>query len=401
MADDSKGTRAGSRRRRAGGSRGRRRKPPARRKGWRIAAWALAGVILLGGGGLGFLYFKFNGNLHGVDINAALGKNRPKDVDNGSQDILVLGSDSRAGANAKYGTDEGSARSDTAMILHVYEGHKKASVVSIPRDTIVSRPECKTSEGRTSPAVKRAQFNEAYSIGGPACAVATVESMTGIRMDHFVEVDFAGFQKMIDKLGGVEVTTAKPIHDKWSHLDLAAGTHTLNGEKSLALVRTRKGVGDGSDLGRIKLQQTFIKALLDQIKSVGLFTSPTKLYGLADTATKAVTTDRELASLDKLMSFANGLKSIESNDMHMVTLPVTYDPRDPNRVVPLEAESAEVWDALRADREIPQSALKDGAGTKTDADNAVKQVSAGKGADGKAGKAEKAEKKAAEKSPVK
>ncbi|MFD0385992.1 LCP family protein [Streptomyces stramineus] len=369
MADDSKSTGAGAHRRRARGSGGRRRKVRARRKGWRIAAWTTAGVVLAGGAGAGFLYFKFNGNLHSVDIDAAL-KNRPENVDNGSQDILVLGSDSR-GANRAYGRDEGSSRSDTAMILHVYAGHKKASVVSIPRDAMTARPECRTPGGKTSPAVKRAQFNEAFSVGGAACAVATVENMTGIRMDHYMEVDFSGFQKLIDKLGGVKVTTTKPIHDKWSHLDLEPGTHNLNGEQSLGLVRTRKGVGDGSDLGRIKLQQAFIKALLNQVKSVGLFTSPTKLYGLADSATKSLTTDSKLASVDKLLSFANGLKGIGSEDMQMVTLPVMDDPLDRDRVIPIPEATKELWAALNADQEVPESVLK-AAGGKNPADGVVK-----------------------------
>ncbi|GHF51027.1 transcriptional regulator [Streptomyces mashuensis] len=369
MAEESKGRRAGAHRR---GGRGRRRKPPVRRKGRRIAAWSAAGLVLFGGAGCGYLYLKFNGNLHSVDINAALGKNRPDNVDNGSMDILLLGSDSRAGANGKYGRDEGSSRSDTAMIVHVYAGHKEASVVSIPRDTIVSRPACTTPSGRTVPAVKREQFNEAYSIGGAVCAVKTVEAMTNIRMDHYLEVDFAGFQNLIDKLGGVKVTTTKPINDRWSHLKLDAGEHVLTGEQSLGLVRTRHGVGDGSDLGRIKLQQAFIKALLDQVKSVGLFTSPTKLYGIADTATKALTTDKDLASVDKLYGFANSLKGIGSGDMRMVTLPVGPDPRDQDRVIPLPAATEALWAALRDDKPVPDVALKEGDGAKTQADDVVK-----------------------------
>ncbi|MEV5506111.1 LCP family protein [Streptomyces orinoci] len=370
MADDSRST--ATSRRRAGRSRGRRRKPPVRRKGWRITLWTAAALVVLGGGGLGFVYYKLNGNIHGVDINAALGTDRPENVDNGSEDILVLGSDSRAGANKEYGDDTGSARSDTAMIVHVYAGHKQASVVSIPRDTMVPRPACKTTDGKVSPAVRRAQFNDAYSVGGAVCAVKTVEAMTGIRMDHYLEVDFTGFKKLIDKLGGVPVTTTKAIHDNKSHLDLPAGTHTLDGEQSLGLVRTRHGVGDGSDLGRIKLQQAFIKALIERVKSVGLFSSPTKLYGLADTATSALTTDSELASVNKLLGFANGLKGIGSSDMHMVTLPVAADPIDPNRVAPINSASKQIWQALHDDKPIPDAAVKAGAGAKTGADGVVK-----------------------------
>ncbi|WP_229899722.1 LCP family protein, partial [Streptomyces capoamus] len=262
-------------------SKGRRRKAPSTgRKAMRATAWSAAGVVLLGGAGAGYLYFKLNGNLHSVDINQALGSDRPTKIDNGSENILVLGSDTRTGKNRKLGggTDDGSARSDTAMIVHVYEGHKKASVVSMPRDTLVDRPRCTDTKGTAHPAASGVMFNEAYSTGGAACAVKTVESITGIRMDHYLEVDFEGFQKLIDDLGGVRVTTTKNIRDPQSHLDLRAGTHTLDGEQALGLVRTRHGVGDGSDLGRIQLQQAFVKALIDQVKHVGVFTNPKKLY---------------------------------------------------------------------------------------------------------------------------
>lgn len=244
------------------------------------------------------------------------------------------------------------------MVVHVYEGHKRASVVSIPRDTLVERPECTDAKGTAHPAAAYAMFNSAYSTGGAACAVKTVESMTGIRMDHYIEVDFAGFQKLIDVLGGVPITTTKDIKDPDSHLNLKAGEHTLTGKQALGLVRTRHGVGDGSDLGRIQLQQAFIKALIEQVKSVGIFSNPTKLYDLADTATDAVTTDSELKDVKDLASFANGLKGISSKNMTMVTMPVQYDPDDLNRVLVDEAKAKRVWAALKADKAIPKSATK-------------------------------------------
>ncbi|MEV6586627.1 LCP family protein [Streptomyces acidicola] len=342
------------------GEGGRRRPRSKGSKALRAAAWTAAGIVVLGGTGFGYVYFKLNGNIKSVDINQALGTDRPQNVDNGSQDILVLGSDSRSGGNEKLGggIDDGSARSDTAMIVHIYEGHKKASVVSIPRDTLVERPECTDTQGTAHPAAENVMFNSAYSTGGAACAVKTVESMTGIRMDHYIEVDFAGFQKLIDELGGVEVTTTQNIEDPNSRLNLNAGTHTLNGKQALGLVRTRHGVGDGSDLGRIQLQQAFIKALVKQVQNIGVLSSPKRLYDLADTATRTVTTDSELGSVTGLASFASGLKGISASQMTMVTMPVQYDPADPNRVLMAKTKADLVWKALKTDQPIPKSATE-------------------------------------------
>ncbi|MGW1955414.1 LCP family protein [Streptomyces sp. NPDC001920] len=351
-------------------AKGRRRKPRDKRTGLMIAAWTAAGIVVLGGTGAGYLFFKLNGNISSVDIDQALGTERPEKVDNGSENILVLGSDTRSGGNKALGggADDGSARSDTAMIVHVHEGRKKASVVSVPRDTLVDRPKCTDTQGDTHAAASGVMFNESYTTGGAACTVKTVESLTGIRMDHYLEVDFSGFQKLIDELGGVEVTTTKDINDPDSHLDLKAGPHRLTGKQALGLVRTRHGVGDGSDLGRIQLQQAFIKALINQVKDIDLFGNPKKLYDLADTATNAVTTDSDLGSVDKLMSFAGGLKGISSKNMSMITMPVRYDPADPNRVLVEKTKSQLVWDALKHDRPIPAAATK---GTATGAAKGV------------------------------
>ncbi|GAU65470.1 putative LytR family transcriptional regulator [Streptomyces sp. NBRC 110611] len=371
---DSNGTATAERRSRGIRATGRRRKAPSRRRRvLTVSLCALASVVLLGGAGLGYVYYQLNGNLKGVDINAALGTDRPQNIDDGSMDILVMGSDSRAGKNSDYGRDEGGARSDTAMIVHIYKGHKKASVVGIPRDTLVERPDC-TVKGRTVPGQRRAMFNTAYEVGGAPCAVKTVETMSKIRMDHFIEVDFTGFKKLIDALGGVGITTTKSIDDEYSHLHLKPGKHTLDGEQALGLVRTRHGVpgGDGSDLGRIQLQQAFIKALMNQVKSIGLLTSPTKLYNIAETATKAITTDTELNSVGELTGLAKSLGGIGSENVDMVTLPVTGDTIDKDRVVPLERQSQQVWQALHQDKDIPKSAIQGSAGDKGGTGNYVK-----------------------------
>jgi LCP family protein required for cell wall assembly len=214
-------------------------------------------------------------------------------------------------------------------------------------------------------------FNSAFEAGGPVCAVETVEQMTGIRMDHFVEVDFTGFKNLVDALGGVPLTTSRAINDSQSRLNLPAGRHMLNGEQALGLVRTRHSVADGSDLGRIQLQQAFMRALLDRVAGVGLFTSPTKLFSVADAATKAVTTDTGLDSVDRLMGLAQGVQQLHSADVHMMTLPVRYAVGDPNRVEPIDAQARMVWSALRADQPIPAAASRGSVAENTDAGKVV------------------------------
>ncbi|MEO3749653.1 LCP family protein [Streptomyces sp. B6B3] len=325
------------------------------------------GALLLSVAGAAALYVKLDGNIAHVDIDAALGTDRPEDSAGDSIDILVLGSDARSERGAGvYGAAAG-ARSDTAMIVHVSADRSAATVVSIPRDTLVSRPDCRRPDGSTAQAADRVMFNEAYQVGGPACAVRTVESLTGIRMDHYVEIDFQGFERLVNTLGGVEITTTEPIDDAKSHLSLPAGTHTLDGEQALALVRTRKAIGDGSDLARIQLQHDFLRALVDQIGGVGLLTNPGRLYDLADAATSAVTTDSDLASVSQLTDLAGALRAIESDDLHLITLPVTYDSEDVNRVVPLTERAEQVWTALRRDRPVPESATR-GSAAEADGD---------------------------------
>lgn len=338
---------------------GRRRRPRSRRhRLLRAGGAALAGVVVLGGAAVGALYVKLDGNIAGVDIDSVLGADRPEDMPHGSLDILVLGSDTRAGANDEYGQEDG-ARADTVMVVHVNEDRDAASIVSIPRDTLLPRPECRDLDGGTAPAEDRAIFNESYLVGGPACAVKTVESATGVRMDHYIEIDFKGFEKLVDALGGVEVTTKEPIQDKDSQLDLGPGTHRLGGEEALALVRTRKTIGDGSDLGRIQLQQTFIKALAEQVNEVGVLTHPKKLYDLANAATSAVTTDSAIASVRQLTEVAQTLQDIEPHALQTVTVPVRYDTDDPNRVLPVPGKTKLLWQALKDDEPVPEKALED------------------------------------------
>ncbi|MFE2289201.1 LCP family protein [Streptomyces sp. NPDC059443] len=341
-------------------SRSDRRRPRRGRRVLRIVLLALT-VLVLAGGGVGWwAYSHLNGNIDSVDLDQAIGvDNRPAKVAPNAQNVLVLGSDSRAGANADLDHgDVSGARSDTAMLVHIPEGRKKATAVSIPRDTLVTRPECKDGDGKTVKTANRVMFNSVYSIAGPACVVKTVEQMSGIRVDHFVEVDFAGFKDLVDALGGVSITIDKPISGGKGGLQLDAGTHRLDGTDSLKFVRTRYGYGDGSDLGRIGLQQQFMMAMLAEIKKQDALGNPARLYKLADAGTKSLTTDSDLGSLKGLADFAQSMKGVDPDTMETIMMPVAYDKVDPNRVIVAEPQAGQLWEALRNDQPIPAAAKK-------------------------------------------
>ncbi|WP_316772049.1 LCP family protein [Streptomyces sasae] len=336
-----------------------RRGAPRRRRTGRWILLSLAVLVLAGAGTAYWLYSGIDGNIKGVDIDRAIGDDRPEKLPTSGQNILILGSDSRAGANAKLDNAKVSgARSDTALVMHIPEGRKKAVAISIPRDTLVTRPECTKADGSQVASAKRVMFNSIYSQVGPACVVKTVEQMSGVRMDHYVEIDFAGFKDLVDAIGGVTVTVDQDIHDSSSGLNITKGTHRLDGTQSLQFVRTRHGIGDGSDLGRIGLQQQFMIALLGEIQKQDLLGSPVKAYRIADKLTAALTTDSELASLTKLAEFGRSLNGVNPSTMETIMLPVAYDKVDPNRVVAAEPQAKTLWKAIRTDSTIPESAKK-------------------------------------------
>jgi LCP family protein required for cell wall assembly len=340
------------------------RRRDRRSRALKAAGLTLAGALVLGAAAAGWAYWHLNSNIKSVDINNALGDDRPpkavttrtpsgtasaSPLPTGSLNILVLGSDSRSGKENQElgGGDSEGARSDTAMVVHLDAGRTKATVVSIPRDTLVTRPSCPLPSGRSTSVAYNSMFNNAYAVGGPVCAVKTVEAITDVRMDHYVEIDFAGFARLVDALGGVTVTTQEDIDDEDSHLKLEAGSHDLDGAQALALARTRHGIGDGSDLGRIGLQHKLVKALLEQISATNLLSDPAKLYRVADAVTGSLTTDTGLDSLTELMRLGESLRGLPAEEVTTVTMPVVPAPWDRNRVVAQEPEAGKLWASLR------------------------------------------------------
>lgn len=352
----------------AGGSR-KAGKVRMTRRG-RILAWTggILGVVLLGAGGTGFwVYQHLDGNIQGVDVGSKLGGDRPANLSPGSKNILVVGSDSRAGMGDKYGKGLETMQSDTLMVLHISADRKWATAVSFPRDSWVQIPACDRGDG-TKSKPHRFKINEAFSIGGlsgdvanaAACTIKTVEKSTGLRIDHFTSVDFQGFKGMVNALGGIEVCPKQAIHDVKAHLDLEAGCQTVKDEKALGYVRTRYSVGDGSDLGRIGRQQEFMKALAAKAQSK--LTSPGDLYGFLDSATKSITTDKELEGLKPLYDLAATVKDIPQDHLTFLTVP-NYPreadvPTDKANVVWQYPQAGSLFSDLAHDREIGEAAKK-------------------------------------------
>ena len=295
---------------------------------------------------------------------AGLGKHRPPPTVAGTN-ILLLGSDTRTGADAKLGgAGDSVGRSDTTVLVHVYQGGTRAVGVSIPRDALVDIPSCLLPDGHWSAPQHDVMFNSAYMTGqspkgNPACTVRTVEKLTGLRVDHTVIADFAGFAKMTEVVGGVQVCLPQPLYQ--GDLDpnrearglgrgqriFKAGKQTVAGAKALAYVRIRHGIGDSSDIGRMKRQQAFLSAVITKVRNQGL--TPTKILPLAEAATQNFTVDPSLDSAGKLAKFVISMRNMSPNHIAFVTAPWKYAGA---RIALVHPDVDRLWEALKADQPI-------------------------------------------------
>ncbi|WP_299442986.1 LCP family protein [uncultured Phycicoccus sp.] len=352
-------------------------------------------VLALGGAGAAWATWQLNSNITKVDVSDAIGSDRPTRAPQATEavNLLLIGSDDRTGeGNDTYGevAEDPGQKSDTNLLVHLSADRTWATVVSIPRDSMtMAPPEC--SEDAPKDQWVTRQWNHNYKLGGTGCLIRTLEGNTGVFVDHYAVVDFRGFKAMVDALDGVEVCTTEAIDDPNSKLQLTAGSHTLDGEQALAYVRTRKSVGDGSDLGRIKRQQAFLSSVAQEATSSRLLFQPTRLYGFLDAATKSLTTDPGFG-LGTMKDLAESVRGIGLDNIEFLTVPNEPFPQDPNRVQ--WQDSAEViWESLREDRRIgeepdPEATPSPSASplTASPADISV-QVLNGSGAPGLAGQA--------------
>ncbi|HET6153220.1 MAG TPA: LCP family protein, partial [Marmoricola sp.] len=353
-------------------SRGGRRKLSKHPKRRRRILISFAVVVALIVSATGITYAVLAARIQTFDP-AGLDPNRPKN--NQAMDILLIGTDARGGENSKLGgSGDLIGRSDTTILVHIYPDGKTAVAVSIPRDSLVTIPKCKLPDGSWTAPQYDTMFNAAFSVGltragNPTCTENTVEKMTGLRIDHTMVINFAGFAKMSKAVGGVPVCLPTDVYQgdldpnlhEQGKLIFKAGRQLVSGAQALDYVRVRHGLGDGSDIGRIQRQQAFLASMVTTIEKKGL--EPSHILPLVKSATASITFDSDLNSPTKLLTFAKKLSTLSTNDIDFVTVPWRYDGA---RVAIVHPDADELWAALRHNRPLTTkkdaSALARGTG---------------------------------------
>jgi LCP family protein required for cell wall assembly len=280
-----------------------------------------------------------------LDVFSGL-ENRPK-KESSAVNYLIVGSDTREGLSRAEikrlrvgGTDVAAGkRSDTMLLVHISKKRDKAAIISIPRDSYALIPEHKSINTGKDVGAAYSKINSAYNWGGAPLLIQTFEEMSGLRIDHYVEINFVGFVRMVDALGGIEICTKRDINDPKSHLTLPAGRHILDGVDSLKYVRSRTFDGLG-DLGRMKRQQEFAGAMLRRATSAGVLLNPIKLVDFVNSALASVTTDSNLSQGD-LLTLGKQLRNLSSSNVRTLTIPLKYYNYNKNGV-----SAAVLWDPV-------------------------------------------------------
>jgi LCP family protein required for cell wall assembly len=324
--------------------------------GWKLItalAAGLAGVLVLSVGVvLGVTIQTLQSNLATVVLPNAPEPFLPAIGEiEGGFNVLIVGSDTRVGQGDQFEFVD-SELNDVTILVHVSKNHDRAVVVSLPRDLLVDVPECQRGDGTFSRARQMQPLNSTMAIGGLPCVAATVEELTGLPIGYAGLMTFTGVAQLSTAVGGVEVCVSAPLVDPWSGIDLPeAGYHTIEGGQALAFLRTRKGVGDGSDLSRISSQQVFMAALVRTLQADGVLNDIGKLYGIAHVASQTMVLSTSLGSVDVMVAMARTLRGIPNENILFIQYPVLdADPEKyPGRVIPNQALADSVVERLKVD----------------------------------------------------
>lgn len=275
-------------------------------------------------------------------------QHRVKPVGGEALNILVMGFDAREGENAI------GRRSDTTILVHVSADRSEVYGVSLPRDALVTRPDCEGPDGELVEGGDLQMFNSAFSVGGEVCTVAMVEELTGIYIDHYISLDFNGFKDMVDAVDGVTVCIPEAVDDPEHDIYFEAGTQVLRGQQALNYVRERSKLSANADIGRMKRQQVFVASMINKVISANTLTKPYRVYNFVAAATTSITPDPGLASLDKLAKLARQFRETDLEDIEFVTVPFTVYEPDRNRLV-WAPEAEELWARMIADKPLDKS----------------------------------------------
>nr|WP_257002168.1 LCP family protein [Streptomyces sp. WZ.A104] len=358
-----KGRRGGD----GGRARGRssRRAPKSGKR--RVLRWSacVLSVLILGTGGAGYLYYEYlNSNIKKEDLTLGdkpMADHKANAAGQTPLNILLIGSDARdSEANQKLGgakeTFGAPPLADVQMLLHLSADRSNLSVISMPRDTMLKMPKCTAPDGEVFPAsTGDVQTNQSLGRGGPGCTVATWYELTGIRIDHFMMIDFAGVVSMADAIGGVPVCVDANIHSltsdgKGSGLKLEEGTTYVKGEQALQWLRTRYGFEDNTDLGRAKAQHQYMNSMVRELRKGTKLTDPAKLMNLAEAATSALTVDKGLDTVKKLYDLAEEFKKVPTKRITMSTMPNVYGTgTNKGRVYPKAGDAEQLFRMVRED----------------------------------------------------
>jgi LCP family protein required for cell wall assembly len=352
-----------------------------RHRGLKITLIAVLAVVLAMGGGLAYAWYDLNSKIHQVPVDPYLPTisrpptstptatvKYPGDPFAGrAMNILVMGTDSREGANAGISADDpGGARADTTFIAHVSADRTRVDIVSIPRDLLIVIPQCLGPNGKVIPEAGwgNQEFNAAYAWAyqegdtstGAACAIRATEALTNVRIDAYVVIDFMGFVNVVDAIGGIDVTLLCPMKAKQAGVNLPAGVSHLDGMTAVGLARARTGsagVGDGSDLSRIRRQHALFNAIFDKVFAMNYVTDFPKLYSLVRSVLESIQTD--IGDLAGIAGLAYSLKNFDTSQINFVTVPVHTAASNPNRVDLSKQQAKPYFDALQNDTPLPSS----------------------------------------------
>ncbi len=299
-------------------------------------------------------YNNWNDNLERVDLAKQLGDDRPEkeEVEGPAEplNILVLGSDTREGENNIDGLTGDGERSDTTIMLHLSADRSRAYGISIPRDTLVDRPTCYEEDGTEIPAAQDVIWNEAFSVGGPACTIRQFEQVTDIRIDNYIVIDFQGFKDMVNALDGVEVCIPEDIDDPEHGITLEAGTREIRDDEALSYVRVR-AVGDGTDPNRIRRQQAFMAAMINKAISAGMLVRPDRMVSFLNAVTGSIQTDYE--NIAELADLGRSFQGIGLDNIKFVTTPWVYSTAQPGRVEWTDAVD-DLWNLVIGDKQLSE-----------------------------------------------